>query len=132
MGKASPNASVPHRVTKTSGGLSVEHAFFAWDQMEWETVDDLTARKVVHLGRVMCVLFRLSEGSDAPPHSHPHEQLATVLKGRIIAQIGEESKTIGPMDGYRVPPDVPHKVTVLEDALILDCFSPIREDFLGG
>jgi len=110
----------------------VEHAFFAWDQMGWEIVDDLTARKVVHLGRVMCVLFRLAKGSDAPPHSHHHEQIATVLEGRIIAQIGEESKAIGPLEGYRVPPDVPHKVTVLADALILDCFSPIREDFLGG
>lgn len=105
-------------------------AFFDWDQMEWEVVDALTSRKVVHLDGVMLVLFRLVKGSDAPPHAHPHEQLATVLSGSIIAQIGEESKAIGPMGGYRVPSGVPHKVTVLEDALILDCFSPLREDFL--
>lgn len=78
----------------------MQTAFFDWDQMEWEVVDDLTSRKVVHLDGVMLVLFRLGKGSDAPSHSHPHEQLANVLSGSIIAQIGEESKPIGPMVGF--------------------------------
>ena len=104
--------------------------FFNWDETEWELVDDLSARKVMTLDRVMCVMFRLKQGSDAPPHAHPHEQIATVLQGRLVAQIGEERLELGPMQGYRVPPNIPHKVTVLEDAVIMDCFSPIREDFL--
>jgi len=105
--------------------------FFSWDLMDWEVIDEYSARKVVHLGKVMCVMFRLLKGSDAPPHAHPHEQVATVITGRLIARVGDESREMGPMDGYRVPPNIPHKVTVLEDTIVIDSFSPIREDFLG-
>ncbi len=104
--------------------------FFNWDDIEWTETDALSARKVVTLNNVMFVLFRLLKGADAPPHCHPHEQLSTMLSGRIIAHIGHEQLELGPMQGYRVPPNVPHKVTVLEDALILDAFSPIRQEFL--
>lgn len=104
---------------------------FAWDDLAWETVSDKSARRVVHLDGVMCVMFRLLKGSDDPPHSHPHEQIATLISGRVIAQIGDERKEIGPLEGYTVPPNVPHKVTVLEDAIMIDSFAPIREDFLG-
>ncbi|NSW57371.1 MAG: cupin domain-containing protein [Armatimonadetes bacterium] len=104
--------------------------FFNWDEIGWTETDALSARKVVTLENVMFVLFRLRKGADAPPHSHPHEQLSTMLSGRIIAHIGDEQLELGPMQGYRVPANVPHKVTVLEDALILDAFSPIRREFL--
>ena len=109
----------------------MNQAFFDWNEMEWEVIDEHSARKVVTLDHVMCVMFRLRKGLDAPPHSHPHEQLATVIEGRVIVQIGDEEKQIGPLEGYRVPPNVPHKVTILEDVIVIDSFSPIREEFLG-
>ncbi len=108
----------------------MDTAFFDWDNIDWQITDEYSARKVVTLGNVMCVLFRLKKGADAPPHAHPHEQMSTVLEGRLIAHIGDETKQLGPMEGYCVPPDVPHKVTVLEDCILMDSFSPIREDFL--
>lgn len=104
--------------------------FFSWDDIPWQVVDEHAARKVMTLENVMCVMFRLKRGGNAPAHSHPHEQLATVLEGRLIAHVGDEQREIGPMEGYRVPPDVPHRVTIIEDAVVLDCFSPIREDFV--
>ena len=104
---------------------------FDWNEMDWEEMNEYAARKVVTLDNVMFVLFRLRAGSNAPHHSHPHEQLSTVIAGRLIAHIGDEERELGPMGGYCVPPDVPHGVTVLEDCLLIDAFSPIREDFLG-
>lgn len=104
--------------------------FFEWDDIEWEVIDEHSARKVVTLDNVMFVLFRLRQGLSAAPHSHPHEQLSTVIEGRLIAHIGDEEKELGPMGGYCVAPNVPHTVTVLEDCLLIDAFSPIREDFL--
>jgi len=104
--------------------------FFGWDELSWTTVDEHCARCEVHLDNLMCVMFRLRRGCDLPEHSHPHEQIATVIHGRLIASIGGEEREIGPLEGYVVPADIPHKVTVLEDVLVIDCFSPAREDLM--
>ena len=107
-------------------------AFFDFEQLEWTQAAPTARRKVVHEGDLMFVLFELKAGAGPSLHSHPHTQMATVLRGRIEAAVGGEKRIIGPMGGYRVPPNVPHGVRVLgdEDALVLDCFTPIREDFL--
>ncbi len=107
-------------------------AFFHFDEMEWTEVSSTARRKVVHVGDLMFVLFELKSGPETRPHRHPHTQMATLLKGRIEATIGDEQRILEPMDGYRVPSNVPHGVRVLSDepALVLDCFTPIREDFL--
>ncbi len=104
--------------------------FFDWDALDWELVQLGVERKVVHTAHLMFALYRMSAGLEFPRHDHPHEQMATVLSGRIEALIGEDRRELGPRGGYRVPANVPHTIRVLEDAVILDAFTPIREDFL--
>jgi quercetin dioxygenase-like cupin family protein len=72
----------------------------------------------------------------APPHQHPHEQISYIAEGKVNFVIGEgETKTVDllePGDMVIVPPDAPHTVEVLtESARLIDCFYPIRQDFLS-
>jgi quercetin dioxygenase-like cupin family protein len=63
-------------------------------------------------------------------HAHPHEQVGMVLVGRAIFFIGDEQKTLGPGDMYRIPGNVPHRVVALEEPVqALDLFCPVREDY---
>jgi quercetin dioxygenase-like cupin family protein len=63
-------------------------------------------------------------------HSHPHEQVGMVLKGRATFTIGGEEKTLGPGEMFRIPGGVRHRVVALDEPFqALDVFYPIREDY---
>ena len=63
-------------------------------------------------------------------HHHPHEQMGIVLEGEFEMTIGGETRQLKKGDMYLVPPDVTHSgATHDKEALVLDVFSPPREDF---
>jgi quercetin dioxygenase-like cupin family protein len=63
-------------------------------------------------------------------HNHPHEQVGMVLQGRAIFYIGDEQKTLGPGDVFRIPGNVTHRVVALgEPVRAIDVFYPIRDDY---
>lgn len=72
----------------------------------------------------------LLRGAVVPAHSHPHEQIGYVASGRVLFEIGGESRELANGDGYVIPGDVAHQVMALEDAICIDVFSPVREEFL--
>jgi quercetin dioxygenase-like cupin family protein len=78
----------------------------------------------------MLNLVELDPGAIVPEHSHPHEQLGIGLRGLITMVVGGEEHPLGPMDAMHIPSGVVHKgVAGPEGALVLDVFTPIREDF---
>lgn len=86
----------------------------------------------LHGERMMMVLNATLPGHSVPTHSHPHEQIGMVLRGRAILRIGDEERKVGPGDFYCIPAGVPHSDTCLGDDpfVMLDIFHPAREDFL--
>ena len=66
-----------------------------------------------------------------PMHSHPHEQMGIVLEGKVGLTIGSETREIKKGDMFLVPPGTPHGLAFTFDqpAVILDIFSPPREEF---
>jgi quercetin dioxygenase-like cupin family protein len=95
----------------------------------WHPAGDGIHRRVVHMNGMTVALMRLEAGlvTDAA-HHHPHEQAAVVLQGRVRMVIGETARELSAGDGYLVPSNVHHHIEVLEEALVMDVFSPKRED----
>ena len=81
--------------------------------------------------QLMMLRVEFRRGSVAARHSHPHRQVSYVVSGRFEATLGAETRVIGPGDCYFVPPDLPHGVVALEDSVLIDVFTPMREDFLA-
>ena len=80
--------------------------------------------------KMMMSLVDLEPHSVVEEHSHPHEQVGLILKGRATFFVGGEQKTLGPGDMYRAPGGVRHRVTPVEWPLkILDVFYPIRDEY---
>ncbi len=109
----------------------LENPFFNWDELDWIVVDENIRRKQIWLDKLMHVLVEIKAGAVAQLHNHPHEQTGYVLRGNVKVTVGEHKAILGPGSLYLVPPLMVHGVTVIgdEDALILDTFTPQREDF---
>ena len=74
--------------------------------------------------------FRLKAGSPLPMHEHPQEQTGYLISGRLRLSIGEETREMGPGDSWSIPRGVTHGAETLEDAVAVEVFSPLREDYL--
>jgi quercetin dioxygenase-like cupin family protein len=78
---------------------------------------------------MMCE-FRLRAGSDLPLHDHPHEQIGYLLSGRMVLRVNDQDREVGPGDSWCIPGGVRHGVTVQQDAVVIEVFSPPRQDYL--
>lgn len=66
-----------------------------------------------------------------PLHSHPHSQSSCVVSGKFEFHCGDLDPVIlGPGDAFYIEPLTPHEAYCLEPGVIIDSFSPLREDFL--
>jgi quercetin dioxygenase-like cupin family protein len=80
-------------------------------------------------GGMMTVQFDFEEGAVGYLHTHPHEQVGYVVEGRFEATVGDDKCVIETGDTYYVPSGVEHGVVALERGVLLDVFTPQREDF---
>lgn len=79
---------------------------------------------------LMLSYLEMDEGAVIPLHDHPHEQGGMLLEGKLELTIGDETRIVEPRSMFIIPPNVPHQAVAVEGpALVLDVFSPIREDY---
>jgi len=74
--------------------------------------------------------FKLKKGYFLPAHNHPYEQTGTLLSGKLNFRIGGEWHLAEPGDSWSIPENVEHEVEIIEDALLIEVFSPVRPDYL--
>lgn len=72
---------------------------------------------------------RMSKGSRVPPHHHPHEQITYIVSGRLRVRIDEHQATLGAGDVYAIDRNREHEIEILEDAVVVDIFSPHRPEY---
>jgi quercetin dioxygenase-like cupin family protein len=90
----------------------------------------VTRQVLGHDSGVMMVRVTFEKGAVGYLHHHPHRQVSYVERGSFEVRLGEETTVLREGDCYFVPPDVPHGVTALQDASLIDVFAPARLDFL--
>jgi quercetin dioxygenase-like cupin family protein len=78
---------------------------------------------------IMLVRHTMTAGWVGTRHSHPHEQMVYIIRGRISFEHPGGIFLVGPGDSFLVPGNVPHQATALEDSEVLDIFTPAREDY---
>jgi quercetin dioxygenase-like cupin family protein len=79
---------------------------------------------------IMLSYLEMDSGAEVPLHHHPHEQAGMLLKGRIQLTIGDETRVVEAGSMFIIPSNTPHRaVAVGGPAVVLDVFSPVREDY---
>ena len=103
----------------------------AWNSIPKEEVQQGIERQMIVGKNVMICRFRFAPNLVAPAHEHPHEQMTIVEQGRVLFTIGDEQRLAKAGDVLHFPSGTWHGATILDEEVVLvDIFSPIREDFL--
>lgn len=92
-----------------------------------------TARRILsHNESLMAVEVSFETGSEGALHTHPHTQMSYVLSGSFRYSVEGESVILNPGDSIVVPSGLEHGTVCLEKGVLLDVFTPRRDDFLGA
>ena len=79
---------------------------------------------------LMLSYLEMETGAEIPMHDHRHEQGGMLLKGKLELTIGGETRIVEAGAMFIIPPHVPHRAVAVDGpAVVLDVFSPIREDY---
>ena len=99
--------------------------------IQWENpAPGVTRQVMAYDGQLMLVKVKFEKGAVGTPHTHYHSQASYVASGKFELTIGDEVMVLGPGDGYYVEPDQLHGCVCLEAGILIDTFSPMRQDFL--
>lgn len=105
--------------------------FLLDDEIEWEVVGEGVKRKIMgYDDKIMLVKVNFDEGGVGPMHEHYHSQVTYVESGEFELTIGENTKIVRGGDAFYIPPHVLHGAVCKSPGILIDVFSPIREDFM--
>ena len=90
----------------------------------------VTRRVLAYNKGLMCVENTFEKGAVGALHSHPHTQITYIVSGRYRFTIGDETREVGPGDTLLKQNGVMHGCVCLEGGVMLDFFTPMREDFV--
>jgi quercetin dioxygenase-like cupin family protein len=111
--------------------LAKSNLFFKEEETEWEVVGEGVQRQIVGFDdRVMMVNVKFDKGAIGPLHNHHHTQVTHIAQGKFEVTIEDETRILKKGDSFYIPSDKIHGVVCLEEGMLIDVFSPIREDFM--
>ena len=101
------------------------------DDIPWEEVAPGVKRQIMgYDDKIMLVKVVFDKGGIGQAHQHYHSQVTYVVSGAFELTVGDETKTLKGGDSFYIPPNALHGAVCLEEGMLIDVFSPYREDFL--
>lgn len=79
---------------------------------------------------LMAVKVWFEKGAEGYAHAHRHSQVTYVEQGEFHFRIGDETQILKPGDSCFIPPNVEHGAVCPTGGILIDTFSPAREDFI--
>ena len=100
-------------------------------EIESEVCGEGVKRKILaYADELMCVENHFEKRAIGALHHHPHTQITYVASGKFEFTIDGEVHTVSAGDTLLKQEGVMHGCTCLEDGILIDIFTPMREDFL--
>ena len=110
---------------------TLDHQLIAWDRLPADHPAEGIERRMVWGERLMICRLTFRPHVVTAVHSHPHEQMTIVERGRVRFTIDGQERIAETGDVLHFPSNLPHGATILDqETVLVDIFSPIREDFL--
>ena len=94
------------------------------------TVAGVERKILAYCDEAMCVENHFEVGAAGPLHSHPHTQVTYIAEGAFEFIIGDEKRVVRKGDTMLKRGGVEHGCVCLEKGVVLDFFTPMRQDFI--
>lgn len=102
------------------------------DDCKFETVSEGVKRRILAYGdQLMAVEVHFEKDAVGSLHSHPHTQLSYVLEGEFEFEINGNKNIVRKGDTLYKVPNIVHGCRCTERGILLDVFTPYREDFIA-
>jgi quercetin dioxygenase-like cupin family protein len=124
--------SNPYDTTLQHGKIGSAMQLYEWDQVEKEQLSPTFARQVIHGDSITVARVYLRKGCFVPEHSHHNEQISMIEQGSMKFVLGGVEQVVRAGEVLQIPPHVPHSAEALEHCIVVDLFSPPREDWIRG
>jgi quercetin dioxygenase-like cupin family protein len=109
----------------------MNYQFVSWESIPTEPIAPGIQRRMVVGQALMICRLQFDPHVVTPVHRHPHEQMTIVVRGSARFTIEDETRVAGPGDVLHFPSNILHGATMFdEDVVLIDIFTPVREDFL--
>jgi len=107
------------------------NAFFIAAENSWQPAGKGIKRQITGYDvSLMTVKVAFETGAVGVLHQHYHSQTSYVASGKFEVTVNGEIQVLQAGDAFYAAPNVWHGVLCLEAGMLIDSFSPIREDFL--
>jgi len=101
------------------------------DELPWEDLKNGLQRQLFGFDeKLMMLKIKFEKGAVGTLHSHPHSQATYIESGVFDMTIDNVTKRLRAGDGYFVATGLEHGIVCIEAGMLVDVFSPHREDFL--
>ena len=96
-----------------------------------DTAPGLRRKILAYCDELMCAENHFEKDAVGALHSHPHTQIAYVAEGKFKFTIGNEERIVSKGDTMLIQNSVEHGCVCLEKGILVDFFTPMREDFIS-
>ncbi|WP_254411773.1 cupin domain-containing protein [Dyadobacter diqingensis] len=101
-------------------------------EIDWEELGGGLKRKIMSYDdNLMMVKVAFEKGGIGTLHSHFHTQMSYIDSGSFEITIGDKTGVLKKGDAYYIPPNIVHGALCLEAGILVDIFTPLREDFIS-
>ena len=121
-----PDGSISETEQKIMKGIGT------WMDTNGEAIFETRKWRTHGSGAAKIVQVKFDKGAVGSPHHHFHTQTTYVAEGKFEFTIDGEKKIVEAGDGVYIEPNLVHGAECLEAGMLIDVFSPIREDFVDG
>lgn len=105
--------------------------FIENNDVAWEQMAPGIRRKIISYDEsLMVVKVSFEKGGIGTLHQHHHTQITHIESGSFEIEIDGIKKVLKAGDGFHVPPNALHGAVCLEAGILIDVFSPMRQDFI--
>jgi unsaturated pyranuronate lyase len=85
---------------------------------------DMLVKPLIKGDEMTFLEIHYAAGVGAPLHTHTHESIAYVVKGKVKSTVGSQEFVMGPGDVCRHPKGVLHGLEAIEDSVVVEIKSP--------
>jgi quercetin dioxygenase-like cupin family protein len=91
----------------------------------------LKRRVLAYNEKLFLVEHEMAKGWVGTLHSHPHDQIVYVIHGHLKVTCQGKMFELRTGDTFAVRGGVEHGASAVEESLVIDVFTPWREDYLA-